>query len=547
MMAGPSVFELGIRLTSPALLGGRLGAGGVAETWLVGGPNSGAPRAVLPGSSLRGVLRHASRRFAAARGIACTRNADGGGTCMCPTCQLFGGSGVRGRLRVRTAVAAEHSLVDVTRVAIDRRRGTAAPDALWSSRLVLAAFDVRLELDAHPTGDEPDVAAEHLHSLLGWLEAVGLALGRAKSTSGRAELQVRNVRPAPQPEIAQGDGPQRRWHLQLSALEPLRLASLRDRQFFQHGTVFIPAPTLVGALGWGLVGVGRPDLAQAAFTEGLVWVSEAWPAASGRSWRASARQCERCEHDDDVALAQTAAVLTNRVFEERCRRCSTQGAVGRLRRRDRDGAALFVSGHTAIDATSGRAPEGLLYQQQLCEPGTTFVAEMLAPEWMADALAAMGELTVGGARSRGLGRVRIAVEPAAPGASVDECLQRVRAALAVKGVHLDGDDVAIFDLVTSAHVPGGIERAVAERGCALITGEAHLDVLGGWDERRDTTRALREVAVAGSWLAVRGPAAALAALEGVIVPDFEGWCPLWLRMREPTQDRSQEVEGEVTR
>lgn len=551
-MAAPpvAVFELTVRLTSPALLGGRLGAGGVAETWLVRGEDgaTASPTAVLPGSSLRGVLRHASRRFGEARGIACTRRPDGQGVCDCPTCELFGGSGKRGRLRVRTAVATSPELLEVTRVAIDRQRRTASPDALWTSRLVLADFVVRLELDApaDSEGATSDPAAAHLRALLGWLEAVGIGVGRSKSTMGRATLTVREARPPAPPPVTRGGGPQRRWRLQLRTLEPLRLADLRDRPFFQHGKAFVPAPTLVGAIGWGWVRAGRPELAEAAFVDGKVWVSEAWPLGDGGyDWRASARWCEGCGAKADLAVAQTAAALVGSTAPERCPHCGAGEGRFRLRRVERNGAALFVSGHTAIDPTSGRVHEGLLYQQQLCEPGTTFAADLLAPEWAAAAIESLGELAVGGARSRGLGWARVALEPASPPASVEECLACTREALARHGADVpDGADVAILDVVTAAHVGEPLDALVAARGCRLVTGEGDIEVLGGWDERRDQTRPLREVLARGSWLALQGPAEALAGMEGIVVPDAEGWCPLWLRLREgddTTRIASEEV------
>jgi hypothetical protein len=536
-MAGrpTAVYELRISLRSPALLGGRLGAGGMAQTWCVHGNGDASSQALLPGSSVRGVLRHASLRLGEAQGIACARHPDGRGFCDCPTCELFGGAGKRGRLRVRSAAATAPNLIDVTRVAIDRQRRTAGEGLLWSSRLVIAAFDLRLELDARADGTEaePDTAAEHLRALLNWLEAVGIGVGRAKSTMGRADIQVREVEPARVPRVLPSRGPERSWKLVVRALEPVRLAALRDRPFFQHGKTFVPASTLVGAIGWGLARAGCPELAEAAFLDGNVWLSEAWPVGPhGYDWRASARECERCERTFDVAVEQTVAALAGRATHERCPHCDGEDAGARPRRILRKGAGLLVSGHTAIDPFSGRVQEGLLYQQQLCEPGSAFVADLLAPEWVADAIAELGELVVGGARSRGLGLATVTVEPASATASVEDRLAWVRGLLERHEIRLGpDDDIGVFDIVTSAHVPDGIESAVAVGGCELVTGEAEVDLLGGWDERRDVTRSLREVVTRGSWLAVRGPASALAALEGVVVPDRGGWCPLWLRMR----------------
>ncbi len=533
------VYELMIRLSSPALLGGRAGAGARAQTWLTAGED-GQVAALLPGSALRGVLRHASRRFAAARGVRCARGTDGGGECSCVTCELFGGSGRRGRLHVRSATATATALTDVTRVAIDRTRGTAAPDALWSARLVQAEFQVRLELDqpdrsggGNGGGDDPDVAGKHLQALLGWLNATGIALGRSKSTAGRATLAARQRPVSAQVASELRPGASSWWRLRLRAVEPVRLGGLRHRPYFQHGLGAIPASTLVGALGWGLARAGRDDLAQACFGEGQAWVSEAWPPGrAGAGWRTSARQCPACGALLDVALDQTAAVLAGRIGDERCPGCGGDGDGPFPQRVERQGVTPVVSGHTAIEAETGRAAEALLYQQQVCEPGSMFDADLYAPNWVADAVGSLDMLTIGGARSRGFGRVEVHIEAGTPPPAVAACADATRHALAARGAPLS-EPVVLFDVVTAAHVPGGLAEALATRGAQLVTGDAVIELAGGWDERQDRARALHETVSRGSWLAVSGPLEALDALAGVVAADTEAWCPLWLRPREP--------------
>lgn len=555
-----AAFDVTISFTSAALLGGR-GAGGVAETWLVS-HGYGERRAWLPGSAVRGVLRHASLRFAAARGIACHQHDPAGdgrsaepiaaGTdagpqrsgCDCPTCALFGGRGRPGRLHVRSASVAAPQLVEATRVAIDRTRRTAAEHSLWASRRVLGAFQVRIELDpADGAGgaDGRDEAREHVEALLAWLEATGIAVGQSKSTGGRASLRVSPVAPRRPVAVDPGPGPAQRWSLRFAALEPLRLAGLRDRVFFQHGYGFVPAATLAGALGWGLVRAGRDDLATAAFGDGtdagVVWVSEAWPSDVGWSWRTSQRQCRDCGAFTDVAVDDLARALGGpRAGDgEDCPQC---GGSGTLRRRERGGAPMLVSGHTEIDLPTGRVREGRLFQQRLCAPGTRFVAELLGPDWVAEAIRDLRTVTVGGARRRGLGLVEITeVEPRAA-TPLHEHLHALDAALHARGVE-HAEPVAIFDVVTSAHVPEPMVDVMRARDVELVTGEAEVNVLGGWDERRGSTRALREVIGRGSWMALRGNPESLASLDGMVLADREGWCPLWLEAR-----RIDHLEGE---
>lgn len=557
-----AAFDVTISFTSTALLGGR-GAGGVAETWLVS-HGDGDRRALLPGSALRGVLRHASLRFAAARGIECLQHdaaGDGrsaepiasgtgvgpsGSWCDCLTCVLFGGRGRPGRLRVRSASLAAPQLVEATRVAIDRTRGTAAEHSLWSSRRVLGAFEVRIELDpadAASGADGHDEPKEHLAALLAWLEATGIAIGQSKSTGGQASLRASAVIPRPAVSVDPRPGPARRWSLRFTALEPLRLAGLRDRVFFQHGYGFVPAATLTGALGWGLVRAGGDALATAAFGDapdgGVAWVSEAWPPDAGWSWRASQRQCRDCGAFTDVAVDDLARALVVGPGPagngEICPRCHASGT---LRRRERGGARMLVSGHTEIELPTGRVREGRLFQQRLCAPGTRFVAELLGPDWVAEAIRDLRTVTVGGARRRGFGLVEITeVEPQAA-TPLDQHLDALDAALHARGVE-HAEPVAIFDMVTSAHVPEPMVDVMRARDVELVTGEAEVNVLGGWDERRGSTRALREVIGRGSWMALRGNPESLASLDGMVLADREGWCPLWLEAR-----RIDDLEGE---
>lgn len=522
---GPRVHHLTIESVSPVVFGGQL-AGGDASvtTWTLERPD-GSRAALVPGSSIRGVLRHVSRRFAAARGEPC----DGTHVCGCVTCRLFGNEGSPGLIHLRTGAVEDPGLHTVHRVAIDRRRRSAANQALWSVTGFAGTVTVELT-EAAPLAPSD---AEHLRALLGWLEATGLAVGRHRATRTPARVRVVSApRPTPAvPAPEADDAP--RWHvLEATALEPLRLGALKERPFFHRGLDRIPSVTLAGALGWALTRAGASGAASDLFGDGsdpAVRIGDGLPAVGG-PLRTSLRECRSCGRLTDAAVTITAAALAGR--DPACTDCG-----GGLRPWAPT-VPTVVSGHTAIDPGRSSAATGQLYQRQLIAPGARFAAWLHCGPGAAGTLSSLGEVLVGGGRARGTGRTRLEITGAPHGGD-----GAARVAATTEAVRSAGADpagaVAIVEIPATSWLPVGLRRVLADLGAEIVTGEVTRTPAGGWDERAGRMRPLREAIAGGSWVAVTGTAEALAALDGwtaagTDVADPEGSHHLWLRVGAPT-------------
>ena len=174
-------YRLRLEATSQALLGGveEQEPGVSASSALIAPGDGDAGReALLLGSSLRGVLRHDAQRLATARGLEHEERPDE--RCACVVCRLFGGPDRSGKLAVRSSKARPRQLVTVAGVSIDRRTRTAdrAGRRLWSELRSTVDFSV----DLAPLSALDPQEREFVELLLDWEAAVGLRLGRRKST-----------------------------------------------------------------------------------------------------------------------------------------------------------------------------------------------------------------------------------------------------------------------------------------------------------------------------------------------------------------------------
>ena len=557
-------YRLHLRAASPVLLGGvgDREPGVHAATALLpapagdgaGGGGPTARTALLLGSSLKGVLRHDARRLAAARGSDCAweaAGADGGATCACLTCTVFGAGGRPGKVAVRSGTAEAADLVAVSGVGIDRRTRTAdrAGRRLWSELRALASFTADLVL-VEPLAPEE---AEFLELLLDWEQATGLRLGRRKSAGlgsfelaweGPLEEAAPTARPAPAPAAA---SERRRYLLHVEALEPLRLAGPPQRLFYRDALTHIPASTLRGALGWALARRGDGDLARELFesprpvrlTDGAYQPRGEPPP---RPWLGM-RECRGPErHATDPALAWVAAALgAGAPAEEEVFTCARCGQP--LKPASLPDPPVLVIGQTEIAWQEGRARDGTLRYQVAVQPGACFQAELDAFPEQAEVLRSLGEVLVGGHRSRGLGSARVAVEDAGVLPAVAERVARTTALLERRGARLGGDQVAVLGLLADGWPGEGrsLEELLRAHGLEVVTAQARAVARGGYDERGRATRPLRQVLARGSWVAVRGRdlTGPLEELErGAGLGDPLDPNPLWLRVRDDWEDGS---------
>lgn len=503
--------------------------------------------AFLPGSSVRGVLREALRRFVEARsGWVCQGpQAD----CRCPVCRLFGTSKNRpGKLRVGSATAPARWLSSAS-VAIDRTMRTAwlrqragGPDerprrggSLWTERKAVARFTVHVQALTAIDSEEQQVLEEFWR----WLELTGLSIGQRKS-AGAGTFTVR-VRMLPSGQRAasasiRSEGAPRRYALRVHLEEPAHIVGSRQRDFYREGLDVIPGSTLRGAIGWALDLSGAGTLARDLFfSESPVLVGPAFHVQGGVApgqaipWL-SRRRCRGAGHIVDLVLDELTAALGGAPPHETCPRCGAP-----LERVAASAPPKLFMGHTAIDPRTRRAAAGQLYYHVTFAPGVTFEAQLVARPDQAGVIAELTEVFLGGRRSRGMGRARLElVELPAP-AHLEERVERTMAALRIRGARPDGP-VAVVGLVSDAAPAGGLATVLSASELRPVAGEVRTVERGGWDELNNAPRALREVLAAGSWIAVRvgGQEAlgTLAELERAGMADPQGIAPLIVSVRD---------------
>lgn len=529
-------WRLHLRGRSPALFGGVADApiGIHAQTAFLG-ERSGRERLLLPGTALRGVLRDAFGRFAAAKGQPCSRTEH----CSCPTCRVFGRPDRTGALWVRSSVAEDAARYLAPGLAIDRRTRTAAraAQAFWVEERGLANFDV--DVDVQGALDDEELSL--LDDFWAWLGRVGLSVGRRKSAG--AGLFAVEVEPLP-PEAprarsssARSDDRPARYLLRVTLLEPARLVGHRQRAFYRDGLPTIPAATLRGALGWELERRGAGEAAADLFIERPIALTPGFPLSdddpvSIPPWLDRLRCDGNPRHVVDGALHRVAHVLngSGSWHLESCPACGSD-----LRELEPDSPPPLVLAHVTIDPTHRRAKRGELHYQVAYAPGTVFAAEVLALPSQAEAIRSLETVVVGGRRARGMGLARIGLEELPPLAPLAERIAATARHLRDLGASGNGD-VAVLGLLADAALERPLRATLTEAGLEVVTGDVRGVMRGGWDEQRNTMRPLRRLLAAGSWVAVRltGPRAReqLEHLERDGVPDREGIAPLLLRVRD---------------
>lgn len=534
-------WRLSLRARSPLLCGG-VGAPppGVHVSTAVVTPDDKS-YALLPGSSVRGVLRDALRRFVRAyQGITCTTEP----SCSCATCRLLGTRTYEGRLAIRSSTA---PLVSLTThgVAVDRNTGTAQRGAdqeggrLWSERRALASFEVDVNV-VHPLDDADRTL---LKTFWRWLETVGLSVGRRKSSgAGAFDVTVHPRQPTPlmvgPPDTNQAP---RRYRITLTLIEPAHVVGPRQRDFYRDALPTIPASTLRGAIGRATEQyLGTATAAALFLSDHPVVVTSAfvYDPSLGTDvvpWTSLRRCLGSPFHLVDTAFDEVVShLLRGTPAASRCPECDEP-----TRRYSGTRPPRLVTGHTAIDPNRRTALDGTLRHAVNLAPGTTFVAQLVATPAQADALAQLPAIVVGGQRHRGFGLAKLTVEEAPTRPPVQDRCENMVARLTERGASVDGL-VAILGLATDAACSQPLSSLLQARGLVLLTGEVRTTLVGGWDELRRCRRSLREALAAGSWVAVRVPDGnaleALSTLETAPIPDPEEVAPLVVDVRSPWEE-----------
>ncbi len=531
-------WEIELESRSGLLVGSLRSAGGGTHmsTATVSGPSG--ELALLPGSSIRGVLRECLRRFAAARGFPPCAITDG---CDCVCCELFGVADRPGKMRISTALfPASYSVT--SGVAIDRRTRTAwrAGRALWTERRSWGRATVRVEATRPLEGSQIKL----LEDLWAWLGAVGIAVGQRKSSgAGWFDLRIRRA-DATAPaigEVARSAATRRRYALRLRLEEPAHIVGPRQRDFYRDALEAIPASTVRGAIGQALERAGAADVARALFIDAdhPPLVTPAFPIVEGEPpgeavpWLSRRRCRGDPSHVVDIALDVMAAVMAGEPpAVGRCPRCAQV-----LEDELASEVPYLVLGHTRIDPATRRAATGQLYHQVVVAPGAVFEAQLVATPEQVEPIAALGYVFVGGRRGRGMGRARLEVIELPVPRTLEERLAATAGELGRRGVKLSGT-LAIIGLVSDVALAEPLASVLSDYGLRIITGDARVIERGGWDELNNRPRVLREAIAAGSWLGVEvSDLESLRGLEQDGLPDPEGVAPLVIQVHDSWEVR----------
>jgi hypothetical protein len=173
----------------------------------------------------------------------------------------------------------------------------------------------------------------------------------------------------------------------------------------------------------------------------------------------------------------------------------------------------------------------MLFYEVALAPGARFAAYLLARPDQAELIAGLDEVWIGGRKRSGQGLARLTVEPM-NGPSLEARLASTRRALAGWGVPDRG--VAVLGFVGDAAFVEAPRHEFEARGLRIVAAELRSVPRGGWDEERNTPRAVREVVQGGSWVAVDadGPdaLAELSRLEAYGIDDPLGTEPVLVRV-----------------
>lgn len=453
---------------------------------------------ILLGSTVRGVLRHVALRLAEARGAPCTAQPE----CDCPPCRLFGGPDRPGRIAVRSSVAPGW-FRDTTSVAIDRRRRTADRQGRRLSSALTAIADHRISVTA--TDLEPR-DEQFLDVLFGWIQLVGLQLGQKRSAGfGWTTVTVEttgtssSVRAGPgaKSHAPRSANDRERRCLWLTALEPIRLSSRVQRDFYRDSDRTVPPNTLRGALGWALVEHHGDDVARWLMTDEPIGIGPGWlrDPSDGDDVTDPTRWLGRyrcrgsnggVHHDVDLAAAQIRAALRDEPVKLICPRCDASVKPSR-------GASpsYVVLGQTEIDRHRNRAAEHQLRFQATVSPGTQFAALVEATPQQFELLASLETVFVGGNRRRGLGATEIKLSPP------------LNSGQTFAPVDLEGVEVVVAGLATDGFAPVALRQRFENEGLSVVAANVRTVERGGWDTLQNQMRPVRRLLQAGSWFALR--------------------------------------------
>ncbi len=384
----------------------------------------------LTATAIKGALRIEFEAFV--RGIGqetlCDFDADIKGCKTCLSCRLFGGGNEEGKLRFNAAFikdpdivlpnAVRHDLLAKGKregVSISRTLGKAKDKAYFTKLafpnmnkirkiLFTTQINIRWELD----GTEK----EYLDMFFKYLGEAGLFMGSRKSV-GLGYFAIDCHMPetfTPTETVDTSRKELKLYKITLETQEPLLVGNTKNKYIIDT-LPYIPASTLGGTIGFRLGEHGIPKETleamfdvQNSFSTFNCYLKTPYPLPLSQRIEKGKPDPRKdilipdyliklAIEQDKFAFVQT---LFNALYKKNlrpdkvCKKPNT-----------------FYNAKLAIGRELQKAGDGLLYSMELIPKGCQFQGFMIGETWAVETLKKIGELCMGGKRTRGFGRTKI--------------------------------------------------------------------------------------------------------------------------------------------
>jgi len=503
----------------------------------------------LTATAIKGALRMDFEAFV--RGIGeeelCDFDSDIRGCSKCLACRLFGGGNEEGKLRFNAAriEMPENVLPKNTRhnlLAKGRREGVSisrtlgkSKDGAYFTKLAfpkikeiefITSIDIRRELN--------DKEKEYLDMFFKYLDHSGIFMGSRKSV-GLGYFKIKSEIPGkfqkPVKVVPSGKEP-KLFRITLETKEPLLVGGTKNK-YITDTLPYIPASTLGGTIGFRLSEYGIDNqILETMFNEAKTfstfncYLESAYPVPL--SQRSPKGKKEEKENIKDILIPDYIIKLA--IDQDKFDNDKVKPLFELLYKTNLRPVPFckkpetFYNAKVAIGRELQKAGESLLYSMELIPAGSTFQGFIIGEPWAVETLEKIGEWCMGGKRTRGFGRTKLAKKEEVPvdelvnvntGNPVDSLLREMAGKFHV--VLPEDRNFFALDLVSDFALPGEIpkeersfKRFIEERffeGLGVIVEKSFLEITrrGGYDFREKKAKPMIERIGSGSVLLVSVP------------------------------------------
>jgi CRISPR/Cas system CSM-associated protein Csm3 (group 7 of RAMP superfamily) len=348
----------------------------------------------------------------------------------CLSCRLFGGGNKEGKLRFNAAflengktlfpVETRKDLLEKGRregVSISRTLGKAKEKSYYSTLTFPHLKDIKdISFKTHIDIMAPleDHEYQYLDMFFTFLERAGIFMGSSKSV-GLGNFKIECDIPRHFEPITPIDTTGKElklYRITLRTLEPLVVGSLKNKYIIDT-LPYIPASTMGGSIGFCLKRnhVTDDELERLFITDktcspfNFYWQSTYPKPASMRSMKG------KKETKKDVLLSDY--IVNRAIAEGNLENKTVENLFNLLYRRSLRPVPICEKPPTtyntkvAIGRKLQKSREGMLYSMELIEKDVEFKGLVISEAWVMEALEKIGELFIGGKRTRGFGRTAI--------------------------------------------------------------------------------------------------------------------------------------------